>query len=227
MKVSLHVRASLVRTIYDAIYAPPSRDSRYGIAAGYRHRKRTLYFDGTAETDEWQREVYVAAADLMRSQGLCTVYDVGCGSGYKLVHYLGEYETTGFEIEPTLTFLNRTYPDRRWRLVTLGDRSLPPANLVVCADVIEHVDDPDALLNLLRHLTGEFLILSTPERDLVYAEGDRRRRCGPPWNITHVREWSFAEFGSYVGSRFDIVEHLVTNREQATQMVVCRNRASG
>jgi SAM-dependent methyltransferase len=227
MKITQHVRAFLVRAVYDVIDAPLSSDSRYGITAGYRHRRRQRYFDGTAETDEWQREVYMVAADLMRSEGFCTVYDVGCGSGYKLIHYLGAYDTTGFEIEPTLTYLTKTYPDRKWRLAELGDRSLPPANLVVCADVIEHVDDPDALLNLLRHMTGRYLVLSTPDRDLVYAEGNCRRRRGPPWNITHFREWSFAELGSYVGSMFDIVEHRVTNREQGTQMMVCRSRASG
>jgi SAM-dependent methyltransferase len=226
MKIFFHTRAFLIRTIYDVIDARPSSHSHYGIAQGYRHRKRKRYFDDTAETDEWQREVYSAAADLMQSEGLSTVYDVGCGSGYKLVHYLGKYDTTGFDIEPTLTFLKKTYPDRKWRFAAFDDRSFPPADLVVCADVIEHVDDPDALLSVLRDLTGQYLVLSTPERDLVYKERDRRRH-GPPWNITHVREWSFAEFGSYVGSKFDIVEHRVTNREQGTQMVVCRNRASG
>jgi SAM-dependent methyltransferase len=216
-------RAILVRTIWDALDAPRSPARQYGIGPGYRHRKRARYLDDTAQADEWQREVYMAAADLMRSEGLTTVYDVGCGSGYKLVHYLGEYDTIGFDLEPTVMFLRKAYPDRAWHFVSLDDRSFRPADLVVCADVVEHVDNPDTLLDFLYHVTGRYLVLSTPDRDLIYPKG-HRRHGGPPWNIMHLREWSFAELAAYVDLKFEIVEHRVTNKAQGTQMMICRKR---
>jgi len=51
------------------------------------------------------------------------------------------------------------------------------------------------------------------------------RHFGPPMNISHLREWSFAEFAAYIGLKFEIAEHRVTNTAQATQMVICTRRA--
>jgi hypothetical protein len=86
--------------------------------------------------------VYLRAADLARNENFTTIYDVGCGSGYKLINYLGEYDTAGFEVPQTLEFLRRTYPDRKWTFAQFSDCSHPAADLVICSDVIEHVDQP-------------------------------------------------------------------------------------
>ena len=41
-----------------------------------------------------------------------TLIDVGCGAGWKLVHYLSkEFHTIGVETEPAISFLRKTYPD--------------------------------------------------------------------------------------------------------------------
>jgi 2-polyprenyl-3-methyl-5-hydroxy-6-metoxy-1,4-benzoquinol methylase len=121
-----------------------SKKSYYNIVPGYRHRRNTLYFDDTPLKDEWQREVYLEAAGLMGRYGLTTVYDVGCGSGYKLITYLGNYDTIGFDQKETVAFLRNTYPNRKW-IAGLVSEGIGRADLVICADVIEHVLDPDFL----------------------------------------------------------------------------------
>src|SRR5947209_8164805 len=75
--------------------------SRFEIAAGYRHRKHPIYFDANAVPDVWQREVYELARSLMIEHNLRTVYDVGCGDGKKLVHYLGQFQTLGIDLPET------------------------------------------------------------------------------------------------------------------------------
>src|SRR3990170_2791407 len=75
--------------------------SRYAIHPGYDHRSEIAYFDDTENTDNWQREVYERARDLAAEQDLQTVYDVGCGSGYKLVEMLGKFDTTGIDLPDT------------------------------------------------------------------------------------------------------------------------------
>ena len=104
--------------------------SRYDITAWYFHRDHPEYFDDTTNTDDWQSEVYEAARDLMRFDNLRTVYDIGCGSGYKLVHILGDYDTTGIDLPETISAVTQRYPTRKWISATF-EAELPKADLVI------------------------------------------------------------------------------------------------
>jgi SAM-dependent methyltransferase len=199
-------------------------ESSYGIFPGYTHRAEPSYFDDTGFEDGWQREVYEFAAELMARDGLTRVADVGCGSGFKLMKYLGLYDTVGYDVPETVQFLKGKYPERAWHSVPFETRGLPKPDLVVSSDVIEHVPNPDALLGFIAGLDSKYVIISTPDRDCLYRPGSRHH-FGPPPNTTHLREWSFAELGAYVGLSFEIIEHKITNREQGTQMIFARNKA--
>lgn len=102
------------------------RKKRYGIAAGYRHRDEVIYFDDLDNSDEWQREVYLTARSLMRDRNLRTVCDVGCGSGYKLVDILGEFETLGIDLPETIERVRQQYPDRKWLAGSYDELRAPP-----------------------------------------------------------------------------------------------------
>jgi hypothetical protein len=78
---------------------------------------------------------------------------------------------------------------------------------VICADVIEHLGDPDALIGYLtrRVSGGGRILISTPERNRL--RGSNCRICPNP---AHVREWSFAELASYLQSRgLQVHEHFL------------------
>jgi hypothetical protein len=198
-------------------------ESKFCIRGAYNHRTEAIHFDDTGFTDEYQKEVYLYVADLARNENITTIYDVGCGSGYKLINYLGKYDTTGFEVPQTLEFLRRTYPDRKWTSAQFSDRSYPPADLVICSDVIEHVVNPDELMGFLVSLTRKWLVISTPDRDLTSSRLSPFQ-LGPPATWFHIREWTFGEFRRYVHQFVDIQEHLRPNLVQATQMIVARKR---
>jgi hypothetical protein len=66
----------------------------------------------------------------MELEGLSTVYDVGCGSGYKLMNYLGKFKAVGFDLPKTVKFLNEKYPDRRWFEIEFCGQNMPEADLV-------------------------------------------------------------------------------------------------
>lgn len=183
--------------------------SNYCIREGYRSRDHENYWDDTHLKDEWQREVYLMAAAIMAVNGYTRVYDVGCGSGWKLVNMLGQYETVGWDTPKTVSWLRTKYPDRQWREPGVFARH--PANLVICADVIEHVLDPDALIAFIKSLGARHAIISTPDRDL-YEKGHPNPPNGPPAHLPHVREWNFAEFGEYMRSHFKVLEHRVTGK---------------
>ena len=86
------------------------------------------------------------------------------------------------------------------------------------SDVIEHVLDPDSLLDFIESCKPKFIVFSTPDRDLICGHD----HFGPPSNACHVREWNFLEFKQYISNRFEIIEHKITNVEQSTQMVIVK-----
>jgi SAM-dependent methyltransferase len=192
---------------------------RYCIMQGYHHRHVPRYLDTKSSTDEWQREVYLQARQYMNDNELSVVYDIGCGSGFKLIEYLGNFYTIGFDVAETVEFLQTKYPQRQWRVISFEDYEIPKPDLVICADVIEHVDDPDRLTEFICRLNPQYAIFSTPDRELCYRYDDPAR-FGPPRNLTHLREWNFAEFGKYISERFEIIEHVITNTNQGTQMII-------
>jgi SAM-dependent methyltransferase len=175
------------------------------------------HHDDTNFSDEGQKEVYQFCAKFMAENKLNTVVDVGCGSGYKLIKYLGEFDTKGIETEPCFSLLNLKYPDRKWLISGEKEKSFNEYNLlqnndvVLCCDVIEHIIDPDVLLEYLISLNAKYYIISTPCREILckgqkYSPDYHQHWNGPPKNPCHVREWTMNEFTEYISNKFDIIK---------------------
>jgi hypothetical protein len=190
----------------------------YFIKPDYKSRTQYVHYDDLEEEDKWQLEVYLRAYGLMKKNNWNRVADIGCGSSFKLVKYLGDFETIGYELPQNVSELKRRHPDREWRTTDFQNAKEIVADLIICSDVIEHLVDPDILMNYLVQQEFQTLILSTPERDICRGVND----LGPPANLAHQREWNFDEFSRYVSEHFTIVEHAVVNQVQGTQMVICR-----
>jgi len=183
----------------------------FHIKAGYKHRSSVPHFDATAIKEEvWQQEVYELAQKYRNSMGLNSVIDIGCGDGGKLLEMFPG--ATGLEVEPTLSWLRANRPEGNW--VSSVDRQY---DLVVCADVIEHIVDPDEMIETIKTARPKIIVISTPERSLIPGAEN-----GPPPNKHHVREWTLREFNNYLRDHFDVIEHYVCNAEQWTQVAVCR-----
>ncbi|MCS6822062.1 MAG: class I SAM-dependent methyltransferase [Microscillaceae bacterium] len=190
----------------------------YCIKRGYIEKTKYIYFDDTPFQDEYQNEVYQAALKLAQEKQLFQILDYGCGSGYKLMKYFANYKTIGVEVEQTIQFLTKKYPNRIW----LCEANLPEniqADLVICADVIEHLLNPQELILKLKNIPQvQYFVFSTVDRDILRGKND----WGPPKNPYHVREWNSDEFRRYLSQHFEILEHYITNYQQGTQMIICK-----
>lgn len=152
---------------------------------------------------QYQYDVYRIAAQLMRSPDVGSVIDVGCGPPVKLkpmlpdkplvVHLVDQPESAPLaaQVLPAAQF---TAADLESIDMDLGRRF----DLAICADVIEHLRDPDRCLTFIRrHLSARgVLLISTPERDIL--RGRDCRSCPHP---EHVREWNGEEFARFLESR--------------------------
>lgn len=193
----------------------------YCIHDGYEHRREPQYFDATSSTDDWQDEVYRFAREIADQFNLRSVIDIGCGSGYKLLKYFRNYATIGVDVPQTCSVLQKRYPTRQWAVSDFSATTVPRADLVIASDVIEHVPDPDALLQYILRIAPRSVILSTPDRNLLRLGTHN----GPPLNPTHLREWSMAELHAYLSVFLEIDEHFISSAAQATQCVLARPRS--
>lgn len=189
--------------------------TNFFINPDYICRLHNQYYDDTNSRDEWQREVYLYAKKIFDENKFSSILDIGCGSAYKLIEYFADYETLGMDLPQTVNWLKEKYPTRVW-----SDKFEPIINydMIIAADVIEHIPNPNILLDLIENCNAKMIIFSTPDRNLL--DNDK----GPPHNLAHVREWSMSEFYAYIGSRFSILDHFISNRKQATQVILAKNK---
>jgi 2-polyprenyl-3-methyl-5-hydroxy-6-metoxy-1,4-benzoquinol methylase len=200
---------------YEELNQIGRRESFY-IQDGYQARNQPAYFDDTGNTgssDGWQNEVYRFAREIADQRELRSVIDIGCGSGHKLMKYFRDRETIGLDVEKTCVVLRRRYPERRWQVCDFLSADVPKAELVIASDVIEHLADPNQMLEFIQRIAPAHIIISTPDRSLL-RRGSHR---GPPCNPCHLREWTMAEFHAYVSEYFHILEHFISYVPQCTQ----------
>lgn len=183
----------------------------------YVQRPNPTHFDDRGMKDLWQDNVYKYARDLAVVHDFRRIVDFGCGSGYKLMKYFSGFETVGYELEPSLSYLHELYPNRKWYDASTAGTLV--GDLLICSDVIEHMLDPVSFLEKLKQGPINPLIFSTPALEIL-AERGWSCRLGPPDNTSHVREWTTREFRSFIEMHFRVLDQRVVNCEQGTQLIL-------
>jgi len=210
-------------------------DRDYCIKPGYMARTRPDYFvDDIAGDVVWQPDVYPLATSIARKLGCTTIIDIGCGNARKLVALHREFHVVGIDYGENHRHCSQAYPFGTWISADLESCELPPfedgvleKSVLICADVIEHLVDPTALLRTMKSFLerSPAVLLSTPERDLTRGVND----YGPPANPSHVREWNIQELESLLqafGMRMAFIGLTLSNnaeREFKTILAVAGN----
>lgn len=161
----------------------------------------------------YQFPVYMLARKLILEHRIDSVIDVGCGVATKLelLHRsLPHVRYAGIDQDHAIQICRQRHDFGHWYVDDFDSPSNElqglKAGLVICSDVIEHVEDPDKLLDYLKQRAEKegLILLSTPDRD-----GLRGKDCTSCPNKYHVREWNRPELKAYLESRgFRIVEQL-------------------
>ena len=203
-------------------------DKNYCIKEGYISRKEYNQNVQIESDDQFQDEVYNTARQVLDHHNYKSVLDIGCGSGYKLIKYFRDSRFTGLDLEPNLTWLKETYPHFDFRLSDFNNPPKEQYDIVICSDVIEHILDPDQMIDFINGLDFERLIISTPDRGLIQALqkswGWSVEENGPPANVHHTREWTAKEFAEYISQTFDIEWHAIAPKQVECQIMITKKR---
>jgi hypothetical protein len=162
-----------------------NRRYNYEIRDGYRCRAENNR--GISVPDNAQRNVYQFAASIPDVQ---SVIDWGTGSGAKLVELFADRQTIGVDVAEKVAAARARFPKHNWRVLP----SEIDCDLLIVADVIEHLADPIELIKVIDAGRWRHCVISTPERDLARSVND----LGPPKNPRHVREWNTGEFVRFI-----------------------------
>lgn len=198
----------------------------YHLPDGYRSQTPEVYSELGDDT-HWQPEVYSFAAQVARAEGAARIVDFGCSTAGKLLALADEFDVVGVDLAANIS----TDPRGTWIVHDLDRPGNPPLRksdlhdaIVVCSDVIEHMDRPEHLVAKLRYCLrwALALVLSTPDRTRT-----RGPDMGPPANRCHAREWDADELVGWLESEGLTVEEQIFQPSyrggpEATTVVVCR-----
>jgi 2-polyprenyl-3-methyl-5-hydroxy-6-metoxy-1,4-benzoquinol methylase len=207
-------------------------EETYFIKPDYRPNLAQNSYDTQADESYWnadrlrmaarfQYDVYETVIRLARARRATTLLDVGSGPPQKLKQLLapGKLRVHLVDQPSVRPHALRLLPEARFTPCDLESADLDLGefyDLIVCADVIEHLVYPDACLRFIhRHLaTQGLLVISTPERDVL-----RGTRCTNSPHPMHVREWNMVEFRRYLESRaLAVLEHRLVAQQRVSAL---------
>lgn len=158
------------------------------------------------------------------------IVEIGCGEGHVTQLLLDNTQATlkCYDISDALLedaraavasdraqFFNRSIYD-------MEAESSPP-DLVVCCEVLEHLDDPLKGLDRLARLGAEHYLLSVPReplwRILNFARGAYVKDFGN--SPGHVQHWSKRGFARFVRQKFDVIK---TRSPIPWTVLLCKRR---
>ena len=152
--------------------------------------------------------------ELVHASGARDIHEVGCGEGYltEIIASLGVDRIRGSDMSEKMIAEARSRTAgsglvfESKNIYELG--SDDSAELVVCCEVLEHLDDPERALQVLALLNTEQYVFSVPRepiwRLLNLARGKYLGQFGN--TPGHLQHWSAASFQSLIGRYFDVSE---------------------
>ncbi len=162
-----------------------------------------------------------------------SISEIGCGEGH-LTNFLHSLdianEIKGCDLSAQVIELarqNASSHDIEFYEKSIYDIShYEKADLIVCCEVLEHLEDPAAALEKLVSVTEKYCLLSVPREPLwrlmnICCAKNILEAGNTPGHIQH---WSSREFLKLVSEYFDIIESKKPMR--VWTMALCRKKSS-
>ncbi len=175
----------------------------------------------------------IALSELVRTAAPSSINEIGCGEGYWVLRWNeqgipargSDFSTKVIELArenasakglPTSLFAPQSIYDL--------DADRDSADLIVCCEVLEHLEHPEAGLKALQRVANKHLIVSVPREPLWRVLNVvRGKYIGNLGNTPgHIQHWSKNQFMRVVSNYFEIIE---VRSPLPWTMLLCRPRS--
>jgi 2-polyprenyl-3-methyl-5-hydroxy-6-metoxy-1,4-benzoquinol methylase len=170
-----------------------------------------------------------ALEELVAMTGARAVHEVGCGEGYWTLRWAQRgLAARGSDFSSQVVEVARANAVRAglpadFRVASVYDLAPPDdsAPLVVCCEVLEHLEEPRRALERLCRIASPWLIVSVPREPIWRAMNMARGCYWADWGNTpgHLQHWSSAELCALLGERAEVV---AVRRPLPWTMALCR-----
>lgn len=163
---------------------------------------------------QWHTRVFMdRIAELLRRSGAQTVLDAGCGEGFVADHLkaaLPHLRITGLDASADAVEYAREHHAHAASYHVGSVYALPfdddAFDLVLCSEVLEHLDRPDEALAELRRVARRHVAVTVPLEPVFDALARLNLRLGIGGDPGHVNFWTRQSFERFVGRHFDRAE---------------------
>lgn len=162
------------------------------------------------------RKFDASIKELIFNLPLRTISEVGCGEGHvtKVLLSSTQAKIKSMDISDAILNIakNEMKPETQVSFVNKSIYNLSvaqdQADLVVCCEVLEHLEKPQLGLEKLAAIASPYVLLSVPRepifRCMNFLRGAYFKNFGN--SPGHIQHWSKKAFIRFVEERFDIVE---------------------
>jgi len=169
---------------------------------------------------KWMMEGFHNSIDKIVTQVDPTeIHEVGCGEGYWTIEYQGKnIAVRGSDFSSKVIDVAKKNAERSGvnsnifsvKSIYELDTKTDSADLIVCCEVLEHLEDPVSALKSLEKLSFNNMIISVPREPIWRILNLARiKYVGELGNTPgHIQHWSKSSFEKLVSNHFDIVQTL-------------------
>ena len=186
-------------------------DQEQGVIVGNAFNK----YDCKNPIVKWMmRNFHRNLEDLVKKSAPFSIHEVGCGEGFWVLHL----NQQGFNVKGS-DFSNKVIDLAKQNASNQQERNLfrvksiydlnqkdDSADLIVCCEVLEHLQNPYLALQTLQKLVRKNLIISVPREPLWCFLNMLRLKYISNWGNTpgHIQHWSKNDFLKLVSLYFHV-----------------------
>lgn len=162
-----------------------------------------------------------------------TIHEVGCGEGFLTLAWKKQgLDAVGSDFSSRVVEIARSNAVEQgvcadiFKAVSIYELQpgVDAADLIVCCEVLEHLENPTEALQTLQNITRDYLILSVPREPVWRILNMLRGKYLSFFGNTpgHIQHWSSHSFIKFASQFFEIVE---VRTPLPWTMLLCRTRS--